>query len=110
MLFCVTAHYTPKALERLANNLNTDRREAVSKLLTAAGGKLVALYGTIDEGPGVMMIFDIDPAAASVVVAAVAATDGIHNVKTQRLLTADEMIEVRQKRAQIQATHSPPGH
>jgi hypothetical protein len=55
MLFCLTENYTPKALEAMGKNPNTNRREAVEKLLTAAGG--VAMYGTIAEGPGAMMIF-----------------------------------------------------
>ena len=46
MLFCLTANYTPKALEAMGKN-PSNRREAVEKLLTAAGGKLVAMYGTI---------------------------------------------------------------
>ena len=43
-------------------------REAVEKLLTAAGGRLIAMYDTIAEGPGAMAIFDINPAAAPAVV------------------------------------------
>ena len=46
MLFCLTANYTPKALEAMGKN-PSNRREAVEKLLTAAGGKLVAMYGTM---------------------------------------------------------------
>ena len=59
MLFCITANYTPKALEAMAKNTNTNRLEAVEKLLTAAGGKLVAMYGTIIDGPGAMVIVDV---------------------------------------------------
>ena len=40
MLFCITANYTPQALEAMGKNPNTNRREAVEKLVTAAGGKL----------------------------------------------------------------------
>ena len=29
MLFCITANYTPKALEAMAKNTNTNRLEAV---------------------------------------------------------------------------------
>ena len=43
MLFCLTANYTPKALDAMAKDPNTNRREAVEKLLAAAGGKLVAM-------------------------------------------------------------------
>ena len=64
MLFCITANYTPKALEAMGKNPKTNRREAVEKLVTAGGGKLVAMYGTIAEGPGAMVIFEADPAVA----------------------------------------------
>ena len=109
MLFCLTANYTPKALEAMGKNPNTNRREAVEKLLTAAGGKLVAMYGTIAEGPGAMVIFDIDPAAAPAVVGVGAASDGLHNVKVQRLFTGEEVMAIRQKRAQLQGSFRAPG-
>ena len=110
MLFCITANYTPKALEAMGKNPNTNRREAVEKLVTTAGGKLVAMYGTIAEGPGAMVIFDIDPAAAPAVVAVAASSDALHNVKMQRLFSGEEVRAVRQKRAQIQASFTQPGH
>ena len=75
-----------------------------------AGGKLVAMYGTIAEGPGAMVIFDIDPAAAPAVVAVAASSDALHNVKMQRLFSGEEVRAVRQKRAQIQASFTQPGH
>jgi uncharacterized protein with GYD domain len=110
MLFCITANYTPKALEAMGKNPNTNRREAVEKLVTTAGGKLVAMYGTIAEGPGAMVIYDIDPAAAPAVVAVAASSDALHNVKMQRLFSGEEVRAVRQKRAQIQASFTQPGH
>jgi uncharacterized protein with GYD domain len=45
MLFCLTADYTPQALNAMRENPNTDRRAAVEELLAAAGGKLIATYG-----------------------------------------------------------------
>jgi uncharacterized protein with GYD domain len=110
MLFCITANYTPKALEAMGKNPNTNRREAVEKLVTTAGGKLVAMYGTIAEGPGAMVIYDIDPPAAPAVVAVAASSDALHNVKMQRLFSGEEVRAVRQKRAQIQASFTQPGH
>ena len=109
MLFCLTANYTPKALDAMGKNPNTNRREAVEKLLTAAGGKLVAMYGTIAEGPGAMAIFDVDPAVAPAVAGAVASSDAVQNVKMQRLFSGDEVAAVRQKRTQLQASYRPPG-
>ena len=110
MLFCLTANYTPKALDAMGKNPNTNRREAVEKLLTAAGGKLVAMYGTIAEGPGAMAIFDVDPAVAPAVIGIVASSDGVQNVKMQRLFTGDEIVAVRKKRTELQAAYKAPGH
>jgi uncharacterized protein with GYD domain len=108
MLFCLTANYTPKALDAMGKN-PSNRREAVEKLLTAAGGKLVAMYGTIAEGPGAMAIFDVDPAVAPAVVGVVASSDAVQNVKMQRLFSGDEVAAVRQKRTQLQASYRAPG-
>ena len=65
MLFCLTANYTHKAPDAMRENPNTNRREAVEKMVAAAGGKLVEMYGTMAEGPGAMVIFDADPVAGN---------------------------------------------
>ena len=41
MLFCITAQYTPQAINAMLDDPNTNRAEAISKLIEAAGGKLV---------------------------------------------------------------------
>jgi uncharacterized protein with GYD domain len=102
MLFCITTTYTPKALEAMAKNPNSSRREAVEQLVTAAGGKVVAMYGTIGDGPGAMIIFDADPVAAPALASVAAASDGLTNVKLQRLFSGDEVSAVRQKRIELQ--------
>ena len=109
MLYCITANYTPKALQDMAKNPNTNRRDAVEKLVTAAGGKLVAMYGTTVDGPGAMVIVDVDPGVGAAIAAVVASSDGVCNVKAQRLFTMDEVIGIRKKRIQLQASYSPPG-
>lgn len=109
MLFCLTTNYTTKALDAMSKNPNTNRREAVQKLLNAAGAKLVAMYGTIAEGPGAMVIFDADPSVAPAVASVAAASDGLQNVKMQRLFTEEEVAAIRQKRAQIQSSFRAPG-
>jgi uncharacterized protein with GYD domain len=109
MLFCLSVNYTPKGLEAMGKNPKTNRREAVEKLLTAAGGKLVSMYATIADGPGAMVIFDIDPGVAPAVAAVAAASDAVHNIKMQRLFTHEEMVAIRAKRVQLQAAYAPPG-
>jgi len=109
MLFCITANYTPKALEAMGKDPKTNRREAVEKLVNAAGGKLVAMYGTVAEGPGAMVIFEADPATAPAISAVAASSDGITNVKLQRLLSGDEVRAARQKRVELQKSFKAPG-
>jgi uncharacterized protein with GYD domain len=109
MLFCITGTYTPKALEAMGKNPNTNRRQAVEKLLTAAGGKLVSMYGTIADGPGVMVIFEAEPAVAPAIIGVAVAADAITNVKFQRLFSGDEVRAARQKRIEIQKSYSAPG-
>ena len=46
MLFCITADYTPQALNAMRENPTTNRREAADQLLEAAGGKVIAMYGS----------------------------------------------------------------
>ena len=60
----------------MAKNPNADRRDAVEQMITAAGGKLVAMYGTIADGPGAMVIFDADSVAAPAMAGVAAATEG----------------------------------
>jgi uncharacterized protein with GYD domain len=109
MLYCITANYTPKAMEAMAKNPNADRKEAIEKLVRAAGGKLVAMYGTIHDGPGGMVIIDVDPGMGATIAAVVASSDGLHNVKAHRLFSMDEVVAIRKKRIQLQASFRPPG-
>src|SRR5579859_2447632 len=101
MLFCITANYTPQALNAMRENPNSNRRQAVDQLLEAAGGKVVAMYGTVSEGPGALVIFDVDPVAAPAITGVVISSGAVHNVKLMRLLSPEDVVAVRQKALQI---------
>ena len=109
MLYCISANYTPKAMQAMAKNPNTNRRDAVEKLVKAAGGKLVAMYGTMVDGPGAMAIVDVDPGVGAAIAAVVASSDGVHNVKAHRIYTMEEVTAIRKKRVELQASYSSPG-
>jgi uncharacterized protein with GYD domain len=98
-----------EGLEAMGKNPNTNRQEAVQKLLTAAGAKFVAMYYTIADGPGAMLIFDADPGTAPAIASVVASSDAVQNTKLQRLFSGDEVAAIRQKRVQLQASYKPPG-
>jgi uncharacterized protein with GYD domain len=110
MHFCFTGQYTPQALNNIMDNPTTNRHEAAKKLIEAAGGKLISMYSTPADGPGVLVIFDMpDPSAAAAMSGVVVASGALHNVKLTRLLTQDEVTDVRQKASQLRAAYKPPG-
>lgn len=110
MHFCMTAQYTPKSLNAILENPKTNRYEAAKKLVEAAGGKLISMYSTATNGPGVLVIFDVpDPSSAPAISGTVVAAGAIHNVNLTRLWTQDEITKVRQKAAELRGSYRPPG-
>jgi uncharacterized protein with GYD domain len=110
MHFCLTGQYTPQALNSMMDSPTTNRYEAAKSLIEAAGGKLVSMYSTPADGPGVMVIFDVpDPGAAPAIVGVVVAAGTFHNVKLTRLLTQDEVMHVRKKASELRAKYKAPG-
>ena len=110
MLFCLTADYTPQALNAMRENPNTNRQAAVEQLLSAAGGKLVAMYGRATNGPGAMVIFDVtDPAMAPAITGVAVSAGAIQNVELTRLFTMEEVRGLREKARQIRGAYKPPG-
>jgi uncharacterized protein with GYD domain len=110
MHFCLTGQYTPQAINSMLDNPTTSRYEAAKKLIEAAGGKLIAMYSTPAEGPGIMAIFDVpDPSAAAAITGVVVASGALHHTKLTRLLTQDEVMHVRQKASQLRDVYKAPG-
>ena len=110
MHFCITAQYTPHALNSIMDDPNTDRYAAVKKLVEAGGGKLISMYSTAAEGPGVLIIFDMpDPEMAMSMTGVAMAGGAIHNIKLTRLMTQDEVKSVRQKARQLRGAYKAPG-
>ena len=110
MHFCLTGQYTQRAVTNLMENPTSNRQEAARKVVEAAGGKLISMYSVPSDGPSVMVIFDVpDPAAAPAIVGVVVAAGTLQDVKLRRLLTQDEIIEVRQRAAKIRGSYTPPG-
>jgi uncharacterized protein with GYD domain len=110
MHFSITAQYTPQALNSIMDDPNTDRYAAVKKLVEAGGGKLLSMFSTAAEGPGVLIIFDMpDPEMAMSMTGVAMAGGAIHNIKLTRLMTQDEVKSVRQKARQLRGAYKAPG-
>ena len=107
MLFCLTADYTPQALNAMRENPSTDRRAAVEQLIAAAGGKLIAMYGRAANGPGAMVIFDVpDPAMAPAMVGVAVSAGSVQNVELTRLFTMEEIADIGKRRGRSAAPTS----
>ncbi|WP_233475871.1 GYD domain-containing protein [Bradyrhizobium brasilense] len=110
MHFCFSGEYTPRSLNNIMENPTTNRYEAAKKLIEAAGGKLISMYSTATDGPGVMVIFDVpDPSFAPAVSGVVVAAGAMQNVRLVRLFTQDEIKVVRQHATKLKAAYTPPG-
>ncbi len=109
MHFCITGQYTPQALNGMLENPTANRSEAAKKVIEAAGGKTVCFFSVPADGPGVLVIFDVpDPNAAAAISGIVVAANTLHNVQLKRLLTQDEVVQVRQKAIQLRSAYTPP--
>ena len=110
MHFCLTGQYTPQALNSIMDNPTVSRFDAAKSLMEAAGGKLIAMYGTPVDGPGILAIFDVpEPSSAAAISGVVVASGALHHVKLTRLLTQDELVQVRKKAADLRGKYKPPG-
>ena len=110
MHFCLTAQYTPQALNSIMDNPTVSRYEAAKNLIENAGGKLLSMYRTASDGPGVLVIFDVpDPSAAPAISGVLVASGAAHNVELKRLWTPDEIVQVRQKATELRGVYKPPG-
>ena len=110
MLFSLTVDYTAQSLNAMRENPNTNRREAVSQLLEAAGGKLVSFYDTIETGPGAQVTFDVADGSVAAAITGVAVSSGaVHHAHLTRLYTSEEVTAIRQKANQIRSAYKAPG-
>ena len=111
MLFSLTADYTPAALRGMRETPDSgNRQEAVTKLVEAAGGKLVAMYFRIVDGPGAQAIFDLpDPSMIASIASIIVQSERVHNVKVERFYTQEEVAAIRQKSRQLYSTYRPAG-
>jgi uncharacterized protein with GYD domain len=101
--------HTPSSLSYILDNPKTNRQEAAKKAIETAGGKLISFYGTPVEGPGVLVIFDVpDPGAAAAISGVVIAAEVLQNVKLTRLLTQDEIFQVRKHAVKVRSAYKPP--
>jgi hypothetical protein len=82
----------------------------LEQLAAAAGGKLVAMYGKTNHGPGSLIIIDVPDSDMAAAWAGVGFSAGtVQNVEMTRLYTMEELASVRQKASRLRSAYKPPG-
>ena len=110
MHFCLTDQYTSQAIVGMLDDPNTNRYEAVKKLIETAGGKLITMYGYPADGPGVLVIFEVsDPEMAAAIAGVAMSGGGIQNIKFTRLLLPEELRNVQEKARKVRGEYKAPG-
>jgi hypothetical protein len=100
MHFCFTAQYTQPLIAR----------RPPKKLIEPDGGKLISMYCTPSESPGVLIIFDMpEPDTAAAISGIAVASGAVHNVKLTRLFTQEEITHVRQTAVKLRKAYKAPG-
>jgi uncharacterized protein with GYD domain len=110
MLFLMTAEWAPAAAKALIEN-PTDRSVNAKQATEAAGGKLIAWYGTTGgERQGMAAIVDMpDGIAIQALYLTGRASGALEGFKIQRLYTPDEMVQAFRKAQEMQGAYAPPG-
>jgi uncharacterized protein with GYD domain len=109
MLFLMSAEWSSAAVNALIQK-PTDRSQAAKQVVEAAGGKLVAWYGTGGgDRQGLMTIVDVpDGIAIQALYNTSRASGALESIRIQRLYTPDEMVEGFRKAQSIQKSYEPP--
>jgi uncharacterized protein with GYD domain len=86
-----------------------DRTEEVSKLIAAAGGRLLSYYVTFGEYDWLLIIEAPDPEAASAIVIAAASSGGVSEVKTTLAMTTADAKRAFRRAGELATAFRPAG-
>ena len=91
-LYMIQARFTSTAWEALYTS-NVDRREVLSKMLNAAGGRLIDYYFSFGDSDVIVISEAPDNVTAASAVIAIAKAGAVTDVKTTVLMSYDDGIE-----------------
>ena len=102
--YLITGSYTQAGVQGLIKEGGTGRREAITKLVASQGGTLESVYYMFGEDDLVAIVDVPDNVSAAAIGLTVAAV-GAFNIRTQVLLTPEEIDEASKK----SVDYRPPG-
>src|SRR5262245_22608007 len=106
--FMITCDYKSEAFDKMLNNPNTNRFEAVNKMAAAAGCKVVNMFAKGDHGPGVVIIVEGDSESAIAMAGVAKAGGAVENMDFTRVFTQEDVKKLRAKMLEVRKAYSPP--
>ena len=106
--FITRGRLSAEAVKGLINKPE-DRQEAVSKLIEAAGGKLLHYYITTGDNDFLLITEADNGESVIAALMAAAAAGTITDVTTSRAWTSSEFKSVAEKAGAVMATYRAPG-
>ena len=104
-LYMIHARFTSEAWEALYAS-SVDRREVLSKMLEAAGGRLIEYYFSFGDADVIVITEAPDNATAASAVIAISMAGAVIDVRTTVLMSYDEGIEALRRSGSM--AYSPP--
>lgn len=107
-IFISQGRYSQEAMRGMVNTPE-DRTEAVTKLIEAAGGRLLSYYVTFGEYDWLLVTEAPDAQSVSAAVIAAAAGGGVTDTKTTVAMTTAEAKQAFQKAGELAKSYRPAG-
>ena len=106
--YAVMGGYTAETWARFVQNPG-DRAAAVRKAVEAVGGKLDNIWWSFGEDDYLVIVDAPDDVTAAAVSVAVGSSGALRNLRTIKLITADELQKGLAKAKTVAAAYGPPG-
>jgi uncharacterized protein with GYD domain len=105
--YMLSGGYTTESWKAMIQS-PTDRSAAARKVIEAAGGKLETFYWCFGEDDFVAIFDAPDDITAASGAIAVASSGALRNVRTTKLITAEEGRKLLEKAKSVAQAYSPP--
>lgn len=106
--YAVMGGYTAETWARFVQNPG-DRAAPVRKAAESVGAKIDSLYWSFGEDDFLVIVDAPDDVTAAAVSVGVGGSGALRNLRTIKLITADELQKVLAKAKTVAGTYVPPG-
>lgn len=106
--YAILGGYTTESWKALIDNPET-RKDAINKAAKEVGGSVETLYWSFGEDDFIAIADIPDDNSAAALAVGVASSGRLRNLRTIKLITADDFVELLGKAKAVTAAYAPPG-